>query len=300
MRREDCSGVKFIRRVSRGVSMKLSYRTIKHLILWTPTVTIGLWEYVRHTVLLPYVSMDLGNLLAPLIVLLVSATLLRKLFAMLEATQEELQRERMLKAALEEREQLARELHDGISQSLFLLSVKLDRLDRTDCDEEARAVTAAIRETVRRVYDDVRQSIANLRSMPMPGDFSWMASIEALGGEVEDAGIRFECAGRLPDRLLTNREKVELLAIVREAVLNARKHANARTIRVAMEPTAGGGFRCEIADDGVGLDESKLKAFDRFGIRMMRSRAGEMGWKLDIRSGPGGGTAVLVEKPDPE
>jgi two-component system nitrate/nitrite sensor histidine kinase NarQ len=276
--------------------MKLSYRMIKHLILWTPTVTIGLWEYVRHTVLLPYVSMDLGNLLAPVIVLLVSATLLRKLFAMLEATQEELQRERMMKAALEEREQLARELHDGISQSLFLLSVKLDKLNRTDSSEEARAVSAGIRETIRRVYDDVRQSIANLRSMPMPGDFSWMASVEALGGEAEDAGIRFECAGRLPDRLLSNKEKVELLAIVREAVLNARKHANARTIRVAMEPSADGGFRCEIADDGIGLDESRLAAFDRYGIRMMRSRAEEMGWKLELRSEPGGGTTVTVEK----
>jgi len=132
--------------------------------------------------------------------------------------------------------------------------------------------------------------------MPMPGDFSWMASVEALGGEVEDAGIRFECTGRLPDRLLTNKEKVELLAIVREAVLNARKHARARTIRVAMEPSAGGGFRCEIADDGVGLDESRLKAFDRYGVRMMRSRAGEMGWAFDIRSNPGGGTTVTVEK----
>jgi two-component system nitrate/nitrite sensor histidine kinase NarQ len=278
--------------------MKLSYRTIKHLILWTPTITIGLWEYVRHTVLLPYVSMDLGNLLAPVIVFLVSVTLLRKLFAMLESTQEELQRERMMKAALEEREQLARELHDGISQSLFLLSVKLDKLDRADCGEEARAVSAGIRETIRRVYDDIRQSIASLRSMPMPGDFSWMASIEALGGEVADAGIQFECSGRLPDRLLTNKEKVELLAIVREAVLNARKHANARTIRVAMEPSAGGGFRCEIADDGVGLDESRLAAFDRYGIRMMRSRAGEMGWDFSIRSEPDGGTTVAVEKAD--
>lgn len=278
--------------------MKLSYRTIKHLILWTPTITIGLWEYLRHTVLLPYVSMDLGNLLAPVIVFIVTVTLLRKLFAKLEATQEELQRERMLKAALEEREQLARELHDGISQSLFLLSVKLDKLDRADCSEAAREVSAGIRETIRRVYDDVRQSIANLRTLPAPGDFSWMASVEALGGEAADAGIRFECEGRLPDRLLTSKEKVELLAIVREAVLNARKHANARTIRVTMEPSEGGGFRCEIADDGVGLNESDLKAFDRYGIRMMRSRAEEMGWRLGIRSAPGGGTTVTVEKED--
>ena len=115
----------------------LSYRWLKRLILWTPTITIGLWEYIRHAFLLPYVTMELGNLLAPFIVLAVTVTLLRGLFAKLEETQEALQRERLLKTALEEREQLARELHDGISQSLFLLSVsislsKFGNLDKDD------------------------------------------------------------------------------------------------------------------------------------------------------------------------
>lgn len=276
--------------------MKLSYKTIKRLILWIPTITIGLWEYIRHTVLLPYLSMDLGNLLAPVLVFLVTVTLVRKLFAQLESMQEELQRERAMKAALVEREHLARELHDGISQSLFLLSVKLDKLDRIECVETARRTREDIRETVRRVYDDVRQSIANLRHSPVPGAFSWMASVEALGHEVTASGIRFIREGRLPDKLLTNKEKVELLAIVREAVLNARKHAMAKTIRVMMEEKDGGGFRCEIADDGAGLDETQAAAFDRYGIRMMRSRADEMGWSFDIRSVPGGGTTVIVER----
>ncbi|WP_233567853.1 histidine kinase [Cohnella faecalis] len=105
-------------------------RKIKWLILLIPTLTIGLWEYVRHAFLLPYMTMDLGNLLAPFIVLAVTLTVVRGLFSHLEHSQVALQAERTLSAALEERERLARELHDGIAQSLFLLAVKLDQLDR--------------------------------------------------------------------------------------------------------------------------------------------------------------------------
>ncbi|WP_442435751.1 histidine kinase [Paenibacillus peoriae] len=68
--------------------------------------------------------MDLGNWLTPVLVYVVSITLLTQLFRILEKIQKELEIERSEKAVLEAREQLARELHDGIAQSLFLLSVK--------------------------------------------------------------------------------------------------------------------------------------------------------------------------------
>lgn len=63
--------------------------TIKRLILWTPTVLTAAWEYARHTFLLPYVSMDTGNVISPILVFLVTVTLLSKLFAMLENVQEQ-------------------------------------------------------------------------------------------------------------------------------------------------------------------------------------------------------------------
>src|SRR3569832_1625158 len=131
----------------------MSYAKIKWLILLLPTVATGIWEYVRHQALLPYLSMELGNILTPFIVLLVTLTLLTKLFRMLEETLNQLQRGQAMKAAFEEREQLARELHDGISQSLFLMSVKLDKLERAQ-DSGDRAVAAEqIRATVRHVYE---------------------------------------------------------------------------------------------------------------------------------------------------
>jgi len=101
----------------------VSYKQIKWLILIIPTLTIGLWEYVRHDFLLPYISMELGNVLAPIIVFLVTILFLTQLFDILERNQKELERAKALQAALEEREKIARELHDGIAQSLFLINV---------------------------------------------------------------------------------------------------------------------------------------------------------------------------------
>lgn len=50
----------------------MSYKWLKWLILWIPTVAIGLWEYLRHTLLLPFISMELGNLHAPVFVFLIT------------------------------------------------------------------------------------------------------------------------------------------------------------------------------------------------------------------------------------
>ncbi|GBF74081.1 two-component sensor histidine kinase [Paenibacillus sp. 598K] len=271
----------------------MSYQQIKWLILWIPTLTIGIWEYLRHTVLLPYLSMELGNLLSPFIVFAVTVTLLRKLFRKLETTQETLRREQSLKAALEEREQLARELHDGISQSLFLLSVKLDRLEQTDSKSEAQEQTRQIRSTVRHVYEDVRQSLAALKEAPVVTDLSWTQSVRTLAADIESVScVRVMLDWRLSDALLSAREKVELLSIVREALLNVQKHAQATEAAVSCRAHEQG-FSCEIRDNGIGLREERRRAAGCYGLRMMESRAEAMGWQLTIESGQG--TAVRIE-----
>ncbi|MCZ4149390.1 two-component sensor histidine kinase, partial [Escherichia coli] len=107
--------------------------------------------------------MALGNWLTPVLVYLVSITLLSKLFRILERYQKELEQERSAKAALEAREQLARELHDGIAQSLFLLSVKAEKLESDNSSEHHQQNVLSIRKTIHEVNRYVRQSITNLR-----------------------------------------------------------------------------------------------------------------------------------------
>ncbi|MDQ6423017.1 histidine kinase [Paenibacillus sp. LHD-117] len=277
----------------------MSYKWLRGLILWIPTVVIGLWEYARHAFLLPYVSMELGNLLAPIFVFLVTLTLLRPLFGKLEAMQESLKREQVGKSALEEREQLAQELHDGISQSLFMLSVKLDKLDRARTEEETRLTMEGIRHTVRHVYDNVRQSIASLQEPPKSAELAWLQSAHQLAEEMENAsGTVTEVEWGIPESWLGNKEKVELLAIIREALMNIQKHAGAghALIQATAERSEDGspaGFRCVVEDNGAGNEPESLTAKGKYGVKMMRERASSMGWSLRI--GPGGSAGTRIE-----
>jgi len=276
---------------------------IKWLILLIPTLTVGLWEYARHAFLLPYLSMEMGNWLTPFIVLIVTLTLVRHLFARLEQSQDELQREKAVSASLEEREQLARELHDGIAQSLFLLAVKLDRLDRAAAAGEGPvlALSGELKETVRVMHEDVRQAIANLRKPPSPADAAWVIPLRELIGDtasVTEAEAEFRWS--IPDGALTGKEKVELHAILREALMNVRKHAGASHVRVIGESTPepeGGGFRCAVEDDGVGFAADPLTMHGRFGLRMVRDRAERMGWTFTAQR-RGDWTVVEIVKPD--
>lgn len=254
---------------------------LKWLILLIPTLTIGLWEYVRHAFLLPYVSMDLGNLLAPFIVLAVTLTVVRSLFSKLEHSQAELQREKAMSAALEERERLARELHDGISQSLFLLAVKLDQLEGAAGEGPIKPLAEGLRETVRIMHGDVRQAIASLRQPPASDTAAWVVPLRELLGET--AGItdaKAEFTWDIPDGSLSDKEKVELHACVREALMNVRKHARASHVYVIGESDGAGGFRCAVEDDGIGFSGDPLRAPGRFGLRMVKDRSSRMGWKF--------------------
>lgn len=99
----------------------MTYKQIKWLILLLPTFSVGMWEYLRHSILEEYISMSSGNWVSAIIVFLVTLYFLNILFGKLEGMQQELQRERSEKAVLEEREKIAKELHDGIAQSLFFI-----------------------------------------------------------------------------------------------------------------------------------------------------------------------------------
>ncbi|MBP1989729.1 sensor histidine kinase [Paenibacillus eucommiae] len=298
------------------------YKNIKSLILIIPTLTIGLWEYLRHTILLPYISMELGNWLSPLIIFLVTMTLLRQLFQIMEHLQEQLQQEKAAKASLEEREKIARELHDGIAQSLFLLSVKVDRLEKDDSGERSERTEPyqSFRKTVHQINEYVRQAIANLRYPPIPAAMPWKESIHNLVQDFKkDTGITAELDWQLSEDKLSMKEKVELYATLREALINVYKHANASQAWVSGQEDKSG-WRCMVKDNGKGFlqdgwsssgsldssgnsdrldssgsssDSDRLDSLHAsnsstgYGLRIMKERALELGWFLDFKKEQG-------------
>ncbi|MBT2770818.1 hypothetical protein J7J47_01055 [Halomonas sp. ISL-60] len=264
----------------------MSYKQIKWMILLIPTLTVGLWEYVRHQFLLPYISMDLGNWLTPVIVYVVSITLLTRLFLMLERIQKELEHERAAKAAFESREKLAKELHDGIAQSLFLLSVKVGRLEEQAKQDQQLDDVYSIKKTVHEVNRYVRQAIADLRYDPNIDQALAMNESVTLFGQIrriaKEIPVRIEVDWSIPEDAFTDKEKVELLACIREALFNIQKHASASQGWIQ----GNGQKKCwkiTIRDNGIGFEMNPFERKDRYGIKIMRERMNELNFNMELR-----------------
>ncbi|MGM0901087.1 MAG: sensor histidine kinase [Bacillota bacterium] len=260
----------------------MKYKQIKWLILITPTVTIALWEYIRHAFLLPYISMDLGNILSPVLVFLVTLLFLRHLFNVLERMQEELRKERAKKAALLERENLARELHDGIAQSLFLLSVKMNKFGRNH-QLEHDVDFQKIKQTLQHIHEDTRQAITNLKYVPTEEPHSWTETIYQYITEIKKhhlVDVHLEWAIR--ENTLSSKEKVELFACIKEAVMNVIKHAKTNEIWIHAEEMENG-WSCQIKDKGVGFSNEHLQSSKGYGLQIIKDRVRDMNWEFAIK-----------------
>lgn len=262
----------------------MTYKQIKWMILLIPTLTVGIWEYVRHQFLLPYISMTAGNWLTPVIVYLVSITLLNKLFRIMERIQQELESERAATAALEARGRLANELHDGIAQSLFLLSVKVDKLEGQAGEQERQRNMDQIRKIVHEVNRYVRQAIKDLKYEPVVPNAGFMQETMhfKLNKMVQEIPLEIAVAWSIPETALLAKEKVELLACIREAVVNMEKHSGGTQGWI----TGEGDGRCwkvTVKDNGKGFAVPSESYKDRYGLRIMKERAEAMNWRMELR-----------------
>jgi signal transduction histidine kinase len=196
-------------------------------------------------------------------------------------------------ATTEERNRVAREIHDGIAQELAVLGYSLDSLVVESRQPQAalEAPLRAVREEITRLVSELRLSLFDLRTNVDTG-----ASLgTALGDYVRVVGTQTgltvhlgltESATRLPSST-----EVELLRIAQEAVANVRKHARASNVWVACEvepPIAV----ITVEDDGVGMREAVQPG--SFGLTIMQERADRLGARLSVQPRPSGGTVVRV------
>lgn len=248
-----------------------------------PTATIALWEYIRHTFLLSYISMDMGNVLAPILVFVVTLIFLRHLFSVLERMQEELRWEKTKKAALIEREKLARELHDGIAQSLFLLSVKMNKFERKNYLEDDPDFQK-IKQTLQHVHNDTRQAITNLKYLPSEEPFSWTETIYQYVTELKDHHLMdVQLQWAIQENTLSPKEKIELFACIKEAVVNVIKHAKTNRIWIHAKEIDNG-WICQIKDQGIGFTDETIQSSKGYGLQIIQDRARDMEWKFSIKT----------------
>jgi len=256
----------------------MSYKLNKWLILIIPTLTIGLWEWIRHEFLLSYISMELGNLLSPVIVFIVTIVFLTKLFSIMERSQQELAEAKAMQDVLLEREHIAAELHDGIAQSLFLLNVQLEQAHREQSEEHYTKLKAQIHHT--NAY--VREAITSLRSPIKVQGLRMEEQLKLFLSELEMImDIRIHLNWKLKDEQLPLKERIDLLLSIREALHNIKKHAKADQIWIDAFPTEKGWYCC-VKDNGIGLSDQELSRSEKFGLSMVQERAGNWNWSFKI------------------
>ena len=201
-------------------------------------------------------------------------------------------------AVVDERERIARELHDGIAQVLAYVNTKTQAVDgyleagRTD---EARVQLAELGSAARAVYVDVRESIIGLRGPIEPGQ-GLGAALAAHARRVAEAspfGLELVIDPATESLRLDPDAEANLYRIVQEALTNVRKHASARRVRLAAR-IDDGVLTVSVADDGRGLPAGGSSGKPGYGLRAMRERAVRVGATFDVASGRGGGTEVRV------
>ncbi|MBX6358306.1 MAG: GAF domain-containing sensor histidine kinase, partial [Micromonosporaceae bacterium] len=196
-------------------------------------------------------------------------------------------------ATNEERQRLAREIHDGVAQELVMVGYGIDNALAT-LPEEAKQTAEELRTLrgeVTRVITELRLSLFELRSeVDRHGGLA--AAIAEYARTVgQSAGLRVhlsldESTARLPAAT-----EAELLRIAQEAITNARKHAGAANLWVtcAVDPPYA---QIEISDDGHGIPEQRPDG--RYGLAIMQERAERIRGRLEIRSRRPHGTTVAV------
>ncbi len=209
------------------------------------------------------------------------------------------ERERASAAVLEERNRIAREIHDTLAHGLAGIAVTLEGargILARDVGQGLVHVDTALA-LARESLADARHSLHALR----PARLSRRGLAEALEQLASrfnghnGTAVRVEAADdSLP---LTEEDEVELLRIAQEAVSNAVRHARARTVRVALSASPEGAVTLCASDDGRGLDLAALEPAGMVGITGMRERAARVGGALAVLSRPGGGTDVMVVVP---
>ena len=200
-------------------------------------------------------------------------------------------------AVVEERERIGRDLHDGIIQRIYAVTLGLD-----DVPEIATQDPAAAAERVERAIDALHAAIGEIRTFiyglrpGLDGPGGIASALETLAEETRlhtpmQIDVRADAAPALSATVSS-----ELVSIAREALSNAARHASATKVVLSVG-TADGEVRLEVADDGVGFDAAAPRPAGHHGLDNMRRRAESLGGRLRVESGKGGGTRIIVALP---
>jgi signal transduction histidine kinase len=266
-------------------SFRLLLRSPQDLtVLRTPS-----WWTTRHTL------WALGFLAAILLIVVAWVVVLGK---RLREQMDIIRQKLRASAVLEERNRIARELHDTIEQELVGITMQLDLA--SDCfrsaPEIARRATETARKMSRHSMVAARRSVWDLRCHLLEHGNLESALREVVTSVVNGHQVHIDFKREGAPHRLEPKTEMNLLRIGQEAITNALKHGNAAHVQVELE-YAGDRVRLSVADDGAGFSaqDVALAQNGHFGLLDMRERAQSLGSALVIESEQGKGTRIEVQ-----
>jgi signal transduction histidine kinase len=200
-------------------------------------------------------------------------------------------------AVVDEQDRISRDLHDGIIQSIYAVTLSLDDVPELVSEAPAEAgqrVDDAI-DALHGVIRDIRNFIFGLRPLLLDSG-SLLDGLRTLADEMRrNTTTEIEIVGEEP-KGVSLEIVAELLAISREALANIARHSGAAHtwIRLAATETRA---NLEIADDGRGMDQTAELVGGHHGLANMRTRAEALGGTFGMQSRPGAGTRIIVSIP---
>ena len=193
-------------------------------------------------------------------------------------------------ATIEERQRLARELHDAVSQSLYSLTLFAhsgrDALEEGDQDKLEDSLLQ-LEENALLALKEMRLLLYQLRSPALERGLA-----QAIDSRLElvEHRLGIKTTWRIDDTIgLSKRVEQELFRIITEALNNSLKHARASEVAVGLK-SDGEQIVLTISDNGSGFNP--VQVYEGMGLRNMRERAAELAGQLKVSSEPGGGTQV--------
>lgn len=205
-------------------------------------------------------------------------------------------------AVLEERQRIAAEMHDGLTQTLSYLHLQVDQVSELVAvgqKEDALSALGRIREALVGAVDEVRANIADLSASPAPPQSLPELLAETVQETGGDQAIELVVGDpKLEDLRVMPDVAEQVRRIVQEAVTNACRHTGASRIQMRLQQVEDEAV-IVVEDDGRGFDPDQTPADGRhhFGLSTMQARAARVGGRLDVESAPGRGTRVTLRWP---
>lgn len=222
-----------------------------------------------------------------------------RLTAALQASLEELRRsrDRLVAVQEEERRRIQRDLHDGLGPTLASMRLRLEGcMDLAgDRSPDLSRELERLDELVGQATADIRRLVYDLR----PPSLDQLGLVETLRQHVErfgrETGIQTHFSSDA-SLLVSPSAEVTILRVVQEALMNVQRHARASAVDVRLGQQAEW-LVVEIQDNGVGLSPNGSTTRGGTGLRSMRERAELLGGVLEVGTGSGGGTNLLIRLP---